>query len=213
MRPDYQLRVFNAKVTGSFTVALLLCSHSCPPTLVPLFGDDGEGCGGWRVAPSSQDTSSPRTWRSSTISPSGLGPSLVVLERFPPQLGPWAYYSKWTGVPRSFGPTNTNYMNFSFWCLACIDALHIFTTSQISLLLSISKIKRRRILIFLLIPIAIFYPKKRSQLKHRLTLERERALLRIEVKIKPRKNEGNESRINIKLKGKSAKLWQKLPFV
>ena len=82
----------------------------------------------------------------------------------------------------------TNYMNFSFWCLACIDALHIFTSSQISLLLSIIKIMRRRILIFLLIPIAIFSPKKRSQLKHRLTLERERALLRIKVKIKPRKN-------------------------
>ena len=83
---------------------------------------------------------------------------------------------------------NTNYMNFSFWCLACIDALHIFISSQISLLLSIIKIMRRRILIFLLIPIAIFSPKKRSQLKHRLTLEREKALLRIEVKIKPRKN-------------------------
>ena len=188
MRPDYQLRAFNAEVTGSFTVALSPCSHSCPPTLVPLFGDDGEGCGGWHVALSSHNTSSPRTWRSSTISPSGFGPSLVILERFPPRLGPCAYYSKWARAPRSFGPTNTNYMNFSFWCLACIDALHIFTTSQISLLLSIIKIMRRRILIFLLIPIAIFSPKKRSQLKHRLTLERERALLRIKVKIKPRKN-------------------------
>jgi len=61
MRPDCQLRAFNAEVTGSPTMVLSPCSHSCPPTLVPLFGDDGEGCGGWRTALSSQGTSSPRT--------------------------------------------------------------------------------------------------------------------------------------------------------
>ena len=61
MRSDCQLRAFNAEVTGSFTIALSPCSHSCPPMLVPLFRDDGEGCGGWRIALSSQDTSSPRT--------------------------------------------------------------------------------------------------------------------------------------------------------
>ena len=61
MRPDCQLRAFNAVVTGSSTMVLLPCSHSCPPTLVPLFGDDGEGCGGWHTALSSQGTNSPRT--------------------------------------------------------------------------------------------------------------------------------------------------------
>ena len=61
MWPDCQLRVFSGEVTGSFTIALSPCFHSCPPTLVPSFGDDGEGCGGWRIALSSQDTSSPRT--------------------------------------------------------------------------------------------------------------------------------------------------------
>ena len=61
MWPDCQLRAFNAEVTGSFTITLSPCSHSCPPTLVPSFGDDREGCGGWRIALSSQDTSSPRT--------------------------------------------------------------------------------------------------------------------------------------------------------
>ena len=57
MRPDCQLRAFNAEVTGSFTIALSPCSHSCPSTLVPPFGDDGEGCGGWRIVLFSQGTS------------------------------------------------------------------------------------------------------------------------------------------------------------
>ena len=105
MRPDCQLQAFNAEVTSSFTIALSPCSHSYTPTLVPSFGDDGEGCGGWRIALSSQDTSSPRTWHSSAISPSSFGPSLVILGCFPSRLGPWAYYSKWTEAPRSFGPT------------------------------------------------------------------------------------------------------------
>ena len=105
MRPDYQLRAFNAEVTGSPTMVLSPCSHSYPPTLVPLFGDDGEGCDGWRTTLSSQGTSTPRTWCSSAISSSSFGPSLVILGRFPPQLGPWAYYPKWAGVPKSFGPT------------------------------------------------------------------------------------------------------------
>ena len=105
MRPDCQLRAFNAEVTGSPIMFLSPCSHNCPPMLVPLFGDDGEGCGGWRTALSSQGINSPRTWCSSAISPSSFRPSLVILGRFPPRLGPWAYYPKWAGVPRSFGPT------------------------------------------------------------------------------------------------------------
>ena len=105
---DCQLRAFNAEVTGSPTMVLLPSSHSCPPTLVPLFGDDGEDCGGWRTALSSQGISSPRTWWSSAISPSSFRSSLVILGCFPPRLGPWAYYSKWVGVPKSFGPTDTN---------------------------------------------------------------------------------------------------------
>ena len=57
MRPDCQLHAFNSKVTGSCTIALSPCSHSCPSTLVPSFGDGGEDCGGWRIVLSSQDTS------------------------------------------------------------------------------------------------------------------------------------------------------------
>ena len=88
MRPDCQLWAFNAEVTGSFTIALSSCSHSCPPTLVPSFGNDGEGCYGWCIALSFHGTSSPRTWQSSTISHNSFGPSLVILERFPPRPGP-----------------------------------------------------------------------------------------------------------------------------
>ena len=113
MRPDCQLRAFNVEVTGSPTMVLSPCSHSCRPTLVPLFGDDGEGCGGWRTALSSQGTSTPRTWCSSAISPSNFGPSLVILGHVPPRLGPWAYHSKWAGVPRSFGPTSVYFKNLT----------------------------------------------------------------------------------------------------
>ena len=94
MQPDCQLRAFNAEVTSSPTMVILPYSHSCPPTLAPLFGDDGEGCRGWRTVLSSQGTSPPWTWCSSAISPISFGPSLVILGHFPPQLGPWAYYSK-----------------------------------------------------------------------------------------------------------------------
>ena len=47
----------NAEVTGSCTIALSPCSHSYHSTLVSSFGDDGEGCGGWCIVLSSQDTS------------------------------------------------------------------------------------------------------------------------------------------------------------
>ena len=46
-----------------------------------------------------------RTCRSSAISPNSCGPSLIILERSPSRLGPWAYYSKWARASRSFGPT------------------------------------------------------------------------------------------------------------
>ena len=118
MRSDCQLRAFNAEMTGSPTMVLSPCFHSYPPKLVPLFGDDGEGCGGWRTALSSLGTSSPRT-----ISPSSFGPSLVILGRFPPRLGPWAYYSKWAEVPKSFGPTNTftPFVNFSLFLMSLVN--------------------------------------------------------------------------------------------
>ena len=115
MRPDCQLWGFNAKVIGSPTMVLLPCSHSCPPTLVPLYGDDGEGCGGWRTALSSQGTSSPRTWCSSAISPSSFRSSLVIFGCFPPRLGPWAYYSKWVGVPRPFSNFTYNLPNWRIY--------------------------------------------------------------------------------------------------
>ena len=75
-------------MTDSFTIALSPCSHSYPPTLVPSFENDGEGCCGWCIALSFHDTNSPRTWRSSAISPNSFGPSLVIFERFPPWPGP-----------------------------------------------------------------------------------------------------------------------------
>ena len=87
MWPDCQLRAYNAEVTGSFTIALSPCSYSCPPTLVPSFRNDGEGCSGWCISLSFHDTSSSRTWRSSAISPNSFGPSLVILRRFPPRPG------------------------------------------------------------------------------------------------------------------------------
>ena len=57
MRPNSQLRAFNAEVTGFSTIILSPCSYRCPSTLVPSFGDNGEGFGGWRIVLSSQDTS------------------------------------------------------------------------------------------------------------------------------------------------------------
>ena len=83
MRPDCQLRVFNTEVTGSFTIALSPCSHSCPSTLIPSFGNDGESCCGWCIALSFHGTS-----MSSVISPNSFGPSLAILGRFPPRPGP-----------------------------------------------------------------------------------------------------------------------------
>ena len=82
MRSDYQLQAFNAEVIGSSTIALSPCSHSCPPMIVPSFGDDEEGCSGWRIALSSQDTSLSRTWHFSAIYPSSFGPSLAIHRRF-----------------------------------------------------------------------------------------------------------------------------------
>ena len=92
MRPDCQLRAFNAEVTGSFTIALSPCSHSCPPTLVPSFGNDGESCCGWCIALSFHGTS-----MSSAISPNSFGPSLAILGRFPPRPGPlgWGTQILW----------------------------------------------------------------------------------------------------------------------
>ena len=106
MQLDCQLRVFNAEVIGSCTIALSPCFHSCPSTLVPSFG-------GWRewlrwivYCPFFSGQELPRTRRSSAISPSSYGSSSVILGRFPLWLDPWVYYSEWAGAPRSFGPTN-----------------------------------------------------------------------------------------------------------
>ena len=90
MRPDCQLRAFNAEVTGSCTIALSPCFRSCLSTLVPLFG----GWQGWlrwiAYCPFFSGQELPRTRRSSAISPSSCGPSLVIFGRFPPRLSPWA---------------------------------------------------------------------------------------------------------------------------
>ena len=72
MRPDCQLRAFNAEVTDSFIIALSPCSHSCPPTLVPSFGTTGRAA---------LDGVLP-------FPPNNFGSSLVILRRFPPRPGP-----------------------------------------------------------------------------------------------------------------------------
>ena len=41
MRPDCQLRAFNAEVTDSFIISPPSCPHSCPPMLVLSFGITG----------------------------------------------------------------------------------------------------------------------------------------------------------------------------
>ena len=90
MPPDCQLRAFNVEVTGSCTIALSPCSHSCPSTLVPSFG----GWWGWlwwiAYRPFFSGHQLPRTRRSSAICPSSCGPSLVIFGCFPPRLSPWA---------------------------------------------------------------------------------------------------------------------------
>ena len=82
MRSDCQLRAFNAEVTGSCTIALSPCFHSCPTMLVPSFG----GWRGWlrwiAYYPFFSGQESPRTRCSSAISPSSCGPSLVILGHF-----------------------------------------------------------------------------------------------------------------------------------
>ena len=116
MQPDCQLRAFNAEVTGSCTIALSPCFHSCPFTLVPSFG----GWRGWlrwiAYCPFFSGQELPRTCHSSAISPSSCRPSLVIIGRFPPRLGPRAYYSEWAGAPRSFGPTIAP-QNLAVWNL------------------------------------------------------------------------------------------------
>ena len=110
MRPDCQLRTFNADVINSSIIILPPCPYSCPPTLVLSFAMTGRAAlDGVPLFPF-HDIGLSRIGRSSTLPPSSFGPSLVILGCFPPQLGPWAYYPKWAGVPRSFGPTITNYI-------------------------------------------------------------------------------------------------------
>ena len=82
MRPDCQLRAFNAEVTVSSIIAPPPCPHSCPPMLVLLFWDDWEGCFEWCAAFSLHDTGSPRTGRSLAIPPSSFGHSLFILGHF-----------------------------------------------------------------------------------------------------------------------------------
>ena len=105
MRPDYQLRAFNAEVTNSSIIVLPPCPHSCPPTLVLSFAATGRAALDGVLLFPFHDTSSPRIGRPSAMSPSSFGPSLVILGRFPPRPGPLGLILKWAGAPRSFGPT------------------------------------------------------------------------------------------------------------
>ena len=129
MRPDCQLWGFNAKVIGSPTMVLLPCSHSCPPMLVPLFGDDGEGCGGWRTALSFQGTSLPTTWCSSVISPSSFRSSLFILGHFSSSAGPLGLLSEMGRGTQVLWPHQHLYSLWSSDNQNRVALLRIFSTS------------------------------------------------------------------------------------
>ena len=88
MRPDCQLRAFNAEVIDSPIIVLPPCPHSCPSMLVLSFATTGRAALDGVLLFPFYDTGSPRIGWSSAMPPSSFGPSLVILGRFPPQLGP-----------------------------------------------------------------------------------------------------------------------------
>ena len=87
MRPDCQLRAFNAEVIDSPIIVLPPCPHSCPSMLVLSFATTGRAALDGVLLFPFYDTGSPRIG-SSAMPPSSFGPSLVILGRFPPQPGP-----------------------------------------------------------------------------------------------------------------------------
>ena len=105
MRPDCQLRTFNAEVTASSTIAPPPCPYSCPPVLVLLFWTIG------RVAmdgvplfpsmtPACRGQDSPRR-----LLPATLGLLYSFSDVFPSSDWALGLIFKWAGVPRSLGPT------------------------------------------------------------------------------------------------------------
>ena len=107
MRPDYQLRAFNAEVTASPRIAPPPCPHNCPIMLVLLFWDDWEGCFEWCAAFSFHDTGSPRTGRSLAIPPSSFGHSLFILGHFSLLVLSLGSNTQMGRSPQSLGPTIT----------------------------------------------------------------------------------------------------------
>ena len=105
MRPDYQLRAFNAEVTASSIIAPPPCPHSCPLVLVPSFGTTGRvALDGVLLFPSMipvcRGRDGPR-W----CLPAALGFPHSSSDVSPSSAWALGLILKWARVPRPFGPT------------------------------------------------------------------------------------------------------------
>ena len=115
MRPDCQLRAFNADVTASSIIAPPPCPHSCPPVLVPSFGMtrmvalDGVLLF-LSMTPVRRGHDGPRR-----CLPATLGLPYLSSNVFPSSA--WALGLKWAGVPRSFGPIRSYHKYSSKWII------------------------------------------------------------------------------------------------
>ena len=104
MRPDCQLRAFNAEVTTSTRIAFLPCSYGWPIGLEISFGIL-EGTASSDVAPSpSVFWSTANKVVLGSISWQSGFPLFVLGHFFLLGMG-LGFDMKWAGVPRSFGPT------------------------------------------------------------------------------------------------------------
>ena len=105
MRPDCQLRAFNAEVTASSIIAPLPCPHSCPPVLVPSFGMTGRvALDGVLLFPSMTPVRRGHDGPRQCL-PATLGLPYSSSNVFPSSTWALSLILKQTGVPKSFGPT------------------------------------------------------------------------------------------------------------
>ena len=106
MRPDCQLRAFNAEVTASFRIAPPPCPYSCPTVLVLLFRTIGRAVfEGVLLSPFS-DLGWPRIGWSSVLPPSSLG--LPYSSSDVSSFSAWVLGLIWNGLgfAKSFSPTH-----------------------------------------------------------------------------------------------------------
>ena len=105
MRPDCQLRAFNAKVTASSIIAPPPCPHSCPPILVLLFRMTGRvALDGVLLFPSMTSVHWGQDGPQRCL-PAALGLPYSFSDVFSSLAWALGLILKWAGVPRSFGPT------------------------------------------------------------------------------------------------------------